>query len=157
MSHGNEMRCQPLTLSGYAESLKVADAVIEAPLGLEAKGASGLSDQFYAPRPPSHGARPDSGLGRGTRRAGAPRLRPRLRLPRRVHSPTSNARHALCSLILFEGFHGDGDRSACGRGKNRARLSRTHVPSRLCPQRSGGDSDPDDARSSHPPQRITAA
>ena len=46
MSHGNEMSCQPLTLSGYAASLKVAEAVIEAPLGLEAKGASGLSDDF---------------------------------------------------------------------------------------------------------------
>jgi hypothetical protein len=29
-AHCNEMRCQPLTLSGYAESPKVADAVIEA-------------------------------------------------------------------------------------------------------------------------------
>src|SRR4030095_3406613 len=30
MSHGNEMICQPVTLSGYAEWPKVADAVIEA-------------------------------------------------------------------------------------------------------------------------------
>jgi hypothetical protein len=30
MSHGNEMLCQPVTLSGYAEWPKVADAVIEA-------------------------------------------------------------------------------------------------------------------------------
>jgi hypothetical protein len=32
MSHGNEMICQLVTLSGYAEWPKVADAVIEAPL-----------------------------------------------------------------------------------------------------------------------------
>jgi hypothetical protein len=31
MSHGNAMICQPVTLSGYAEWPKVADAVIEAP------------------------------------------------------------------------------------------------------------------------------
>src|SRR5215470_13538682 len=30
MSHGNKMICQPVTLSGYAEWPKVADAVIEA-------------------------------------------------------------------------------------------------------------------------------
>jgi len=30
MSHGNEMICQAVTLSGYAEWPKVADAVIEA-------------------------------------------------------------------------------------------------------------------------------
>jgi hypothetical protein len=30
MSHGNEMICQLVTLSGYAEWPKVADAVIEA-------------------------------------------------------------------------------------------------------------------------------
>jgi hypothetical protein len=30
MSHGNEMICQPVTLSGYAEWPKVADAMIEA-------------------------------------------------------------------------------------------------------------------------------
>ena len=30
MSHGNEMICQSVTLSGYAEWPKVADAVIEA-------------------------------------------------------------------------------------------------------------------------------
>jgi hypothetical protein len=30
MPHGNEMICQPVTLSGYAEWPKVADAVIEA-------------------------------------------------------------------------------------------------------------------------------
>jgi hypothetical protein len=30
MSHGNEMICQPVTLAGYAEWPKVADAVIEA-------------------------------------------------------------------------------------------------------------------------------
>src|SRR5881409_3006073 len=30
MSHGNEMVCQPVTLSGYAEWPKVADAVSEA-------------------------------------------------------------------------------------------------------------------------------
>ena len=30
MSHGNEMLCQPVMLSGYAEWPKVADAVIEA-------------------------------------------------------------------------------------------------------------------------------
>jgi hypothetical protein len=30
MSHGNEMICQQVTLSGYAEWPKVADAVIEA-------------------------------------------------------------------------------------------------------------------------------
>ena len=30
MSYGNEMICQPVTLSGYAEWPKVADAVIEA-------------------------------------------------------------------------------------------------------------------------------
>jgi len=30
MSHGNEMICQHVTLSGYAEWPKVADAVIEA-------------------------------------------------------------------------------------------------------------------------------
>ena len=30
MSHGNEMICQPVTLSGDAEWPKVADAVIEA-------------------------------------------------------------------------------------------------------------------------------
>jgi hypothetical protein len=30
MSHGNEMIGQPVTLSGYAEWPKVADAVIEA-------------------------------------------------------------------------------------------------------------------------------
>src|SRR6266516_528032 len=30
MSHGNEMICQPMTLSGDAEWPKVADAVIEA-------------------------------------------------------------------------------------------------------------------------------
>src|SRR5215468_50798 len=30
MSHGNELICQPVTLSGYAEWPKVADAVIEA-------------------------------------------------------------------------------------------------------------------------------
>ena len=34
MSHGNEMICQPVTLSGYAEWLEVADAVIEANEGL---------------------------------------------------------------------------------------------------------------------------
>jgi hypothetical protein len=32
MSHGNEMICQPVTLAGYAEWPKVADAVIEAHL-----------------------------------------------------------------------------------------------------------------------------
>jgi hypothetical protein len=32
MSHGNEMICQPVTLSGYAERPKVADAMIEAVL-----------------------------------------------------------------------------------------------------------------------------
>jgi len=31
MSHGNEMVCQPVTLSGYAEWPKVAGALIEAP------------------------------------------------------------------------------------------------------------------------------
>jgi hypothetical protein len=30
MSHGNEMICQPVTLSGYAEWPKVAGAVIKA-------------------------------------------------------------------------------------------------------------------------------
>jgi hypothetical protein len=30
MSHGNEMICQPVTLSGYAEWPQVADTVIEA-------------------------------------------------------------------------------------------------------------------------------
>jgi hypothetical protein len=30
MSHGNEMICQPVMLSGYAEWPQVADAVIEA-------------------------------------------------------------------------------------------------------------------------------
>jgi len=30
MPHGNEMICQPVTLSGYVEWPKVADAVIEA-------------------------------------------------------------------------------------------------------------------------------
>ena len=30
MAHGNEMICQQVTLSGYAEWPKVADAVIEA-------------------------------------------------------------------------------------------------------------------------------
>ena len=30
LSHGHEMICQPVTLSGYAEWPKVADAVIEA-------------------------------------------------------------------------------------------------------------------------------
>jgi hypothetical protein len=30
MSHGNEMICQQVTLSGYAEWPKMADAVIEA-------------------------------------------------------------------------------------------------------------------------------
>ena len=34
MSDGNEMICQPVTLSGYAEWPKVADAVIEACEGL---------------------------------------------------------------------------------------------------------------------------
>src|SRR2546425_6813733 len=34
MSHGNEMICQPVTLSGYAEWPKVADAVIEASRGI---------------------------------------------------------------------------------------------------------------------------
>jgi hypothetical protein len=33
MSHGYEMICQPVALSGYAEWPKVADAVIEASLG----------------------------------------------------------------------------------------------------------------------------
>ena len=30
LSHGNDMICQPVTLSGYAEWPQVADAVIEA-------------------------------------------------------------------------------------------------------------------------------
>src|SRR5438128_9825812 len=34
MAHCNEMRCQQVTLSGYAEWPKVADAVIEAPARL---------------------------------------------------------------------------------------------------------------------------
>ena len=117
----------------------------------------GALRRFRAPRPPSHGTRPDSGRGRGSRRAGTPRLRPRLRLPRCRQSPTGHARHALRSRVLLEGVHGDGDRSACGRGKNRARRSRTHVPSRFFPRRPGGVGDLDDAGSSHPPQRITPA
>src|SRR2546425_6699032 len=35
MSHGNEMICQQVTLSGYAEWPKMADAVIEAELTTE--------------------------------------------------------------------------------------------------------------------------
>src|ERR1043166_19019 len=35
MSHGNEMICQPVTLSGYAEWPKVAGAVIKATYGPE--------------------------------------------------------------------------------------------------------------------------
>ena len=72
-------------------------------------------------------------------------------------APAGHARHALCSRVLLEGVHGDGDRSACGRGKNRARRSRPHVPSRFFPRRSGGVGDLDDAGSAHPPQRITPA
>jgi hypothetical protein len=34
MSHGNEMICQPVTLAGYAEWPKVADAVIEAEINI---------------------------------------------------------------------------------------------------------------------------
>ena len=41
MSHGNEMICQPVTLSGYAEWPKVADAVIEAVVSLPAFVSTG--------------------------------------------------------------------------------------------------------------------
>ena len=41
MSHGNEMICQHVTLSGYAEWPKVADAVIEADDGWWKLKASG--------------------------------------------------------------------------------------------------------------------
>src|SRR5262245_65258936 len=44
MSHGNEMICQSVTLSGYAEWPKVADAVIEAAGGIEKKNERMLGD-----------------------------------------------------------------------------------------------------------------
>src|SRR5215208_224200 len=42
MSHGNEMLCQPVTLSGDAEWPKVADAVIEALLQAVKQGCAEL-------------------------------------------------------------------------------------------------------------------
>jgi hypothetical protein len=42
MSHCNEMLCQQVTLSGYAEWPKVADAVIEALKAMSVPSASAL-------------------------------------------------------------------------------------------------------------------
>ena len=46
MSHCNEMICQPVTLSGYAEWPKVADAVIEAELEQDPTGLNTKSKGF---------------------------------------------------------------------------------------------------------------
>src|SRR4030095_3500109 len=58
MSHGNEMICQPVTLSGYAEWPKVADAVIEAePLTNPTAYGASASDAFdlVIPSMPGYG------------------------------------------------------------------------------------------------------
>ena len=47
MSHGNAMICQPVTLSGYAEWPKVADAVIEARDSMARKTKPRLSRDPY--------------------------------------------------------------------------------------------------------------
>jgi hypothetical protein len=48
MSHCNEMICQQVTLSGYAEGPKVADAVIEAGkrLGVTGRGVRGGDAEY---------------------------------------------------------------------------------------------------------------
>jgi|RhiMetdeSRZDD1v2_1073273.scaffolds.fasta_scaffold1687173_1 hypothetical protein len=46
MSHGNEMICQPVTLAGYAEWPKVADAVIEAEITI--RKSQGRSESGFA-------------------------------------------------------------------------------------------------------------
>ena len=84
-------------------------------------------------------------------------LRARFRLPRCGRAPTGHARHALPSWVLLEGVHRNGDRAACGRGKDRARCSGTHVPPRFFSRRPGGVGDADNAGSSHSPQWATPA
>ena len=125
------------------------------PFGLKTRRQTGLPDDF-APIVSRLMARDQiPGVAVGVVERGQPRLRSRLRLPRCRSTFAGDARHALPSRLLLEGFHGTGARAARGRGKDRARRARTHLPARFFPRGPGGVCDRDDAGSAHPSQRAT--